>query len=69
MHSLVFSRIIEDGNLDRETILKKWREIDSIAKAVHEEIRKNGEANQSPEVTPSKRAPSIPGPSSGAPQL
>jgi hypothetical protein len=40
LHSLIFSRIIEDGDLDRETILRKWREIDSIAKAVHEEIRK-----------------------------
>ena len=45
LHSLIFSRIIEDGDLDKETVLKKWREIDSIAKAVHEEIRKNETAD------------------------
>lgn len=48
LNSLVFSRIIEDGDLDRDTILKKWREIDSIAKAVHDEIRKKREANPEP---------------------
>ena len=41
LNALVFSRIIEDGDLDRETILKKWREIYSIAQAVHAEVRKN----------------------------
>ena len=40
LHSLVFSRIIEDGKLDKETVLQKWRVVDEIARAVHEEIRK-----------------------------
>ena len=56
LHALVFSRIIEDGDLDRETILKKWREIDLIAKAVHDEIRKK-EADQPPVLTPPPARP------------
>jgi hypothetical protein len=59
LHCLVFSRIIEEGDLDRETVLKKWREFDSIAQAVHEEIRKNQKANQPPAPTaPSGRGSS-----------
>ena len=44
LHALVFSRIIEEGDLSRETVLKKWREVDSIAQAVRAEIRKNAKS-------------------------
>ena len=40
LNALVFSRIIEDGDLDSETVLKKWREVDSIAQTLHAQIRK-----------------------------
>lgn len=52
LNALVFSRIIEEGDLDQETVLKKWREQDSIAQALHAEIRKKEKpANQAPEPT------------------
>jgi hypothetical protein len=52
LNALVFSKIIEDGDLDRETVLKKWREQDSIAQAIHSEIRtREKAANQAREAT------------------
>jgi hypothetical protein len=56
LHAFVFSRIIEEGDLDRETVLKKWKEVSSIAEAVHAEIKRNEKLNKASQAGEGKPA-------------
>ena len=60
LNALVFSRIIEDGELDKETVLKKWREQNAIAQAIHDEVRKNAKpTKEAAQTTPKPDAPPV----------